>query len=231
MEKVIHNSTNSIYKLILNRLISNEIPQGSKINQRRLSEDLKVSRTPLVKALHKLETQGLVESVHDKGFYVHKLTIKDLLDLFILRESLDAIVISELSDTIKPEQIADLEAMFEGFDERELPIASEAYWKADSKFHKLLFSFCQNDLVVKINDNFQILNRSLIAGLLRSPVETLTEHRDIIKALKSKNREAARVAAISHVERTRVFLEEVVQRLRHLGIDPRKITMEELPKR
>jgi DNA-binding GntR family transcriptional regulator len=220
-----------VYKLILNRLISNEIPQGSKINQRRLSEDLKVSRTPLVKALHKLETQGFVDSVHDKGFYVHKLTIKDLLDLFIIRESLDAIVISELSDTIKPEQIADLEAMFEGFDERELTITSEAYWKADSKFHKLLFSFCQNDLVKKINDNFQILNRSLIAGLLRSPVETLAEHRDIIEALKSRNREAARVAAISHVERTRVFLEEAVQRLRQLGIDPRKITMEELPKR
>jgi len=225
------SSTNSVYKLVLNKLIANEIPQGSKINQRKLAEDLKVSRTPLVKALHKLEMQGLVDSIHNKGFYVHRLTIKDLVDLFILRESLDVIVISELSDTIKPEQIADLEALFEGFDERELAITSATYSKADSKFHSILFSFCQNDLVKKINDNFQILNRSLIAGLLRSPVETLTEHRAIIKALKSKNREAARLAAISHVEKTRVFLEEAVQRLRQLGVDPLKITVEELPKR
>ena len=226
-----NNTTARVYNVLLKKLVSREYPPGTKISQSKLAEELKVSRTPLVKALHKLETQGLIDNIPGKGFYVHQLTVKELVDLFTLREALDTIIIKELSETIQPEQIAALEQVFSVFALEDSPFSAETYREADQEFHNLVLSYSQNDLVKKLNRHFQIFSRSMIAGLLREPSETLPEHMAIIGALKNKDRDAASAATITHVEKTRKYLEDAVNRLQKLGIDPRKITMEEVPKK
>jgi len=224
------NTTGRVYHVLLKKLVSREYPPGRKISQGKLAEELKVSRTPLVKALHKLETQGLIDNIPGKGFYVHQLTAKELVDLFTLREALDTMIIKELVETIQPEQVAALEDIFSEFVTGDTELSAEAYRKADQEFHNLVLSYSRNDLVKKLNRHFQIFSRSMIAGLLREPSETLPEHMAIIGALKQKDRDAAISATIAHVEKTKKYLDETVDRLQKLGIDPRRIAMDEIPK-
>jgi len=91
-----NKNTLSAYNQIKKLIIEKKIQPGEKINQNALAKQLKISRTPIVKALHKLETQGLVDNIPDKGFYVHKLSILEWFDLIVLREALDRIVINEI---------------------------------------------------------------------------------------------------------------------------------------
>lgn len=209
-------------------IIERRLAPGSRINQSKLARSWNVSRTPIVNALHKLETQGLVDSVPRKGFYVHKLSILELLDLFALREALDTIIVAELTETISEQQLAQLTKVFESFDGSVDGIEAHAYWKADRTFHTLLLRFSTNNLAKKINATFQIFDRAFVGGLLREPAETLVEHREIIRALRDKDREAAARAMTAHVAKTRMYLQDVVNRMRKLGIDPAVIPVNEL---
>jgi DNA-binding GntR family transcriptional regulator len=222
-----NNTTRRIYEDLLNLIVEKELAPGSKINQNRLAERLRSSRTPIVKALHKLETQGLVDSIPDRGFYVHELSVLELVELWTLREALDSIVILELVETITPAQIEQIEEALGNFERSAADIDEACYRKADKLFHKLLLQFSRNLLVKKINDYFQIYNRCFTVGLLRKPQETLPEHRRMVEALKAKDRESAREAVVSHITRTKVFLQQLVQQLRKVGIDPASIPFKE----
>lgn len=203
---------------------------GSKINQSKISEELNVSRTPVVKALHKLETEGLVDNIPQRGFYVHQLTIKELLELFAFREALETIVISDIADKISTEQIKELEKIFKPFDNADWSMEAivESYWTADQRFHNFLLDLCQNNFVKRINDNFQILTRTYIGGLIRKPAETLKEHQAIINALYQHNREDTCKVAVEHISKTKELLQGIVNKLVSLGVDPAQIHVQDL---
>lgn len=227
-ESATTNTTAIVYQALLKKLINKEFPSGKKINQQALAKELNASRTPIVKALHKLETQGLVEHNPNKGFYVHKLNVRELLDLWVLREALDTMIAMELTYTLDREQIQRLEDIFKEFADGSKEVSIEDYRKADQEFHGLMFEFSENELAKRVNEYFQIFGRSTIAGLIREPCETLPEHMAIIQSLKNNDKKAARDAVVAHIDKTKVFLEEAVYRLQKLGIDPRTVTLDEL---
>jgi DNA-binding GntR family transcriptional regulator len=221
-------TTAFVYETIKRQIIDKKLPPGEKINQQRIATQLGVSRTPVVKALHKLESQGLVDNIHDKGFYVHRLSIKELLDLFSLREALDTMIVSELVESITDRQIESLEAVFEDFWERDPADINELqYWGCDQKFHNQMMDYCHNTLAKRIDDNFQIFSRTFSVGLLRKPAETLLEHKQIIEGIRMRNRDMAVEAVYQHVSKTKGFLQEVVRKLRKLGVDPSGIPFNE----
>lgn len=224
-------TTAYVYENIKRQIIDKKLPPGEKINQQRIATELGVSRTPVVKALHKLESQGLVDNIHDKGFSVHRLSIKELLDLFSIREALDTMMVSELIESITDRQIESLEAVFTDFFERDPASINESeYWKRDQRFHRQMLDFCHNNLAKRIDDNFQIFSRTFSVGLLRKPAETMLEHRQIIEGIRKRNRDAAVEAVYKHIYKTKSFLQEVVSKLKKLGIDPAGIPFNELPK-
>jgi len=216
-----------IYGRILNMIVEKELLPGAKINQIRLAERLKASRTPIVKALHKLESQGLVDSVPESGFFVHELSMLELVELWELRESLDTIIVTQLVDTVSQEQIAQLDQLVERFEQSARRADEAQYLKTDRSFHDRLLELSQKALVRKINDYFQVYNRCYMVGLLRKPEETLPEHRRIVDALRKRDAGEAREAVAAHISRTRLFLQELVKHLRQVGVDPSTIPFKE----
>jgi DNA-binding GntR family transcriptional regulator len=224
------NSTKRIYEKILHLIVEKQLPPGGKINQNKLADQLRSSRTPVVKALHLLEAQGLVDSITDRGFFVHELSMLELLELFTLREALDSIVVFELIETITPEQLQQLYDLMAVFERAAEQADEEDYRKCDQDFHRLLLEFSRNTLVKRINEYFQIYNRCFVVGLLRKPRETLPEHRRLFDALKKGDRDEARDAVAAHIANTKVFLQELVKRLQQIGIDPATIPFKGIEK-
>ena len=200
--------------------MQNKFPPGKKFNQGKLAEELGVSRTPVIKALHKLESEGLIDNIPQKGFYVHQLSIKEMLEIFALREALEAIVMNNLVETITTEQVEQLDKLFVPFDEKWTKDKLEKYKLADQQFHDLQFEWCDNNLAKKVNETFQVLNRTYLGGLIRDAKETLKEHRAIINALKNKDKEKAKVLAVKHISITKDMLQDTVDKLYKIGMEP-----------
>ena len=90
--------TQKAYIGIRQMLFHNEIGPSQKISYRDLSERLKMSSTPVIQALKKLECQGIVRHEPNRGYYTESISIQEVKEIYELREVIE---LSLLPDTIR----------------------------------------------------------------------------------------------------------------------------------
>jgi len=224
----IANPTLYAYKILKEKIIERIMEPGIKINQNDLAEEIGVSRTPIVKALSKLESDGLVDNIPNRGFYVHQTTVQELLEFYTLREALEIIIINEIIEKANPEKFQELEEFFLPYNGEWTPEKLKDYYIADQRFHRAIISMCTNRIVLRINDLFQVYNRTFLAGVIRNPDDTLREHKILIKALREKDFNTARSVAVQHTTPTRDALQNLADQMHKLGIDPATLSIQSL---
>lgn len=213
------NTTDGVYQQIRKRILDGQFPAQQKINQNVLSEELGVSRTPVIKALHMLEAEGLLDNIPNRGFYIHKPTLREITELFMLRQSLEMISAMYAAEYGTDAQFDQLEALFDEFRGVD-HIDPVRYFQADKAFHRKVVEMCDNSLMHRINESMQIMDRSFSAGLLRPPEQTLVEHLDIIEAFRSHDSIKAQDVTRAHTETTKRHLMNIDRQIRAMGFNP-----------
>ena len=74
-----------VYDFLRNQILSNHIAAGERLVEGRLAGQINVSRTPIREALHKLEMEGLIESIPRVGYRVKELRWEDVEELCEIR--------------------------------------------------------------------------------------------------------------------------------------------------
>ncbi len=72
-------------------IMDGSLVPGEKLLEQSLADQLHVSRIPLREAILVLESEGFVRSIPRRGSHVTRLTMKDVHDLFDIRESLEVL--------------------------------------------------------------------------------------------------------------------------------------------
>ena len=67
---ILPKDVSDIYEEIKSRIIRRDLMPGVKINQIQLADELGVSRTPVINALHMLTIGGLVDNIPNRGFFM-----------------------------------------------------------------------------------------------------------------------------------------------------------------
>ena len=80
-----------IYATVRERIILGQYPQGSRVLEQRIGEELDVSRVPLREAVPLLERDGFVHSYPRRGAVVARWDTKAIDDLFDARLSLEVV--------------------------------------------------------------------------------------------------------------------------------------------
>ena len=83
-------NTDVAYDYIRKRILSGEYPPGYALMTETLSNEIKVSRTPVRDALRKLETDGLVTIRAHLGASVKKMELKEFREMCDLRLALES---------------------------------------------------------------------------------------------------------------------------------------------
>ena len=78
-----------IYSTVRERIILGQYPQGSRLPEQRIGEELDVSRVPLREAVPWLERDGFVHSYPRRGAVVTRWDGKAIDDLFDARLSFE----------------------------------------------------------------------------------------------------------------------------------------------
>jgi DNA-binding GntR family transcriptional regulator len=85
----IQSVVDQVYAAVRSRILSGELPTGSRLRQTSLADELGVSRTPLREALRRLSTEGLVELEPNRGATVSKHDLDDMLHAWRARLTLE----------------------------------------------------------------------------------------------------------------------------------------------
>lgn len=188
-----------IYLEVKQMIFDQRLKPGQKLIQEKLSSDLGVSRSPLLKALQRLESELLVEKIPRRGMYVKSMSLKEIVDIFQCRAVIEGLSARLAAVLITKEQIRELKAYFEPFAQK-ATIDAQAYAIADRAFHTQIMKWSGNAVVMRLEVLSNIHLRAYQAGLLRPPEETLGEHFSIIEALEKRDGSLAEALMRGHIE-------------------------------
>jgi DNA-binding GntR family transcriptional regulator len=81
--------SDQVYSAVRDRILTGQIRPETPVRQDALSAELGVSKIPLREALTRLEQDGLVSSLPNRGYVVRPITPDEAEEVFVLRVSLE----------------------------------------------------------------------------------------------------------------------------------------------
>ncbi|MGD8752111.1 MAG: GntR family transcriptional regulator, partial [Anaerolineales bacterium] len=130
-------SKHRIHKELRRAIIMGHYRPGERVNVDTLAESYNTSVTPVRDALQMLSQEGLVTIKPRSGYYVTRITLKEINDLFDLRMILEIAAVERAVSRINQDQISELKSIHAGYtgDDDE---SYDRYTDENRRFHYLL---------------------------------------------------------------------------------------------
>ncbi len=196
------------YKILKDRIIRGEYSPGEILTENSLSSELNMSRTPIRDASRLLEQENIVELLPKKGLLVKKTSVKEMREVYELREAVETYIVSYLIelDLLSADLLGELETLIKKQEEIIEDNGLDAFMDYDAKFHYKIVEYYGNDKFIQTMSQFY--EQMVLAGTkaLQSPgrIKTsLVEHKLILEALKNSDKEKAVAAIKTHLENGR----------------------------
>ena len=190
------------YQAIREAISSNEMKPGDRLSEYMVADWLKISRTPAREGLRRLESEGLLTSHPRRGLVVASLDEGALHELYAARELLESTVASMAARFATDAEISSLRHLVES--EAALAESPERMFEHNLNFHRLVAHAARNRYLVKflqsISDTLSAHRRVTTLVNPQRRAEVLQEHRDLVDAISRHDEEAARAAALRHIQ-------------------------------
>ncbi len=196
-------SPRALYQDVAERLrqqiYARQLEPGSWIDEMKLAAEFGISRTPLREALKVLAVEGLVTMKVRRGAYVTEMSRDDVAQVYHLLALLESDAAGDVAERASGAELAQLQALHDRLEK--LVRRRDAFFAANEAFHLALLHVAGNrwrsqvvaDLrkVMKLNRHHSLLRRGRLA-------ESLAEHRALMTALTSRQRELATARMLEH---------------------------------
>lgn len=162
-----------------------------------------------------LELEGLVIMIPRKGAQVAQITEKDLNDVLEVRLGLEELATRFACERIRSEALGDLYRASRKFESLLETDDLQALAKADVEFHDIIYQATDNARLVQLLNNLrEQMYRYRIEYLKKKECypQLLSEHKAIIEAIESHDKEKATAITGQHINNQ---VDTVVGTLRH----------------
>jgi DNA-binding GntR family transcriptional regulator len=184
------------------RIVEGQLAPGAKLNERELSEQLKVSRTPLREAIRMLAAEGLVELLPNRGAVVAQMSEQDVIDTFEVIAGLEGQSGALAAQRIAAAQLCVFGALhyelLAAFTRRDLP----TYYRLNALIHTHINAAAGNRVLTQtwatVNARLQVLR-------FRSNFDeakwkrAMKEHERMVELLAAHDAEGLRTLMSTHL--------------------------------
>jgi DNA-binding GntR family transcriptional regulator len=194
--------TESIRLSVIRDLSSGALRPGQPIDERALSEQFNVSRTPIREAILQLAAQGFVVVGPRAGASVPKLSIHMLRELLELLGELEATAAKFAARRMRPAEKQELESVMASCVDAAKTNDPIAYDEANTRFHDLVYHAARNDSLVDQIRRLRTRSAGYTADRFESPgrmIRSLEDHAAIAAALLRGDPEQAHAAMLDHI--------------------------------
>lgn len=195
-----------VYNEIKKGILSGLYPAGSVMNERRLSEELGISRTPIREGLQLLSRDGWLLMETHKRAVVREFDPHYMWELIRVRSALE---LSAVEDAVKNMTDEELK-MLEETHKRQIELLEHydvtAFIKLDREFHSIIYQMSRNRELIKLVSNyydmFYFMGTQAVMRTDERKRTTIQEHQRILDAMKKRDTQAAIEAMRLHMEET-----------------------------
>ncbi len=188
-----------VYEHLRQEILEGNLKVGEWLRERELSESLDVSRTPIREALKQLVQEGLLES-STKGIRVREYSLEEAIDIYEVREMLEAKAVRLVAERASKDGILLLEKRLEH--SATIPFEDFAgHIQADLDFHSLIAELSGNQALQDVIDSLtgRLINLRVITKNEIRSQESQKQHEAIVRAIASKNPDVAEAEMHKHI--------------------------------
>ena len=205
--KIPANLTDLAYDSIKQHILDGHFDGDARLTEEYLATQLGISKSPIREALNRLEAEGLIRIEPRRGAYLQGFSIKDIGELYDLREALEKHV--ALTAKVTPQLVVELDRSIQKMRKYLKENDKGRYIEEDMRFHAELAKATGNDRLGKMLENVQnqiwIFRRKTYDLSSSSAPD---HHETIVRALEKNDRAKAAKAMSEHIGNVRQKLVE-----------------------
>jgi DNA-binding GntR family transcriptional regulator len=190
---------------------------GTRLVETALASEMKVSRTPVREALHKLALEGFLYSIPRAGYIVEETSETDIKDLFTTRTAIEKIAVKWAITKITPEELQRLEMNLQKTEEVLQSGATESMMDLDAEFHQIIYRAARSKTLYKISQTLS--DHTLRFRLACIHIPELAErakqgHVKIFEAIQSGDSTAAEKMVEEHLDTVTIDILNQLEKMR-----------------
>ncbi len=190
-----------------------------RLDERKLAEQLAISRTPIREALARLAQDGLVEILPRKGVFVHRKSRDEILEMVVTWAALESMAARLATEVAADEEIAGLRSFAESHSSEPSTAEIEEYSDANIKFHQRILELSGCSLLGKTADGlFTHMHavRKRAMGESDRASRSVVDHMGIIEALEKRDADLAERLVREHTMRLHDHIKKTWTRLENM---------------
>src|SRR5947209_14082333 len=177
-----------------------------RLDERRLSEGLGDSRTPIREAMTMLEQEGFVRTRPRRGIYVVKKTKREIVEIITVTAALESMAARLAAERASDADIAELRRVMDEFRCGNGPgdkggARLDEYSDANIPFHQAIIRMSGCALLAEMTENLFIHMRAIRKITIHQEnraARSITDHMRLIEALERREPELAERLAREH---------------------------------
>ncbi|MBP2626974.1 MAG: GntR family transcriptional regulator [Firmicutes bacterium] len=203
-----------VYEYLRTAIINGLIKPGERLVEKDYAEKFNISRTPVREALRKLELEGLVENIPRKGDIVKGIDLKDMLEIFAIRQALEPLIVKTAMENITPEDIINLQETVDKMDSSAYNNDTETLLNAFQAFHDILINTSKmprlSAIISQLKDYLGRFRTMSLSNHDRR-TQAINEHKEILQTIIARDNEKAEQLVATHLASARQSLLQKMQ--------------------
>lgn len=191
-----------VYSYIKKMILSGDLEGGERVPEEKIARKFGISRTPVREALKRLDEYGLIKIKPRSYAVVVNLDREEAVQIAMIRAQLEILSVSILTDCGKETEFEILEKLAKEHTEIIAKGDIAGAYEKDSQFHLQIAEFTNNkhlfDVYMKIDAKVQLSRLSIHLPLDRLIIY-ISQHKDIVHAMKSRNKRIAKSLIQKHI--------------------------------
>ncbi|MGI9417506.1 MAG: GntR family transcriptional regulator [Geminicoccaceae bacterium] len=165
-----------------------------KLDERQLSDQLKISRTPIREALARLEQEGLVRVVPRRGVFILRKSVDEILEMITVWAALESMAARLVSEHADDSEIASLRKLLASYSQDEAKTHLDEYSEANIRFHRRILELSGCKLLLSTADAQFLHMRAIRARTMTEGdriARSIVDHKHIIEAIEARDADLA----------------------------------------
>lgn len=215
MPRNLKSKKQTAYEVLKRKIISNSLKPGEPLNERVLSDELGISKTPIREALQQLEKEGFIENISHKGAFVSRISGQDVREVFEIREILECAAAKHTALTSDLDRLSAIRKKFESI-EREHGDTPLGLLKAGDQIHSYIFEegFQNNrlsEIYERVQEQIGRFRTYFVNQFDQNRLEQASkEHKEILESLFAKDPSRAEDAMRTHLRNGMEYIKGLI---------------------
>ena len=163
-----------------------------RLDERQLSEQLGISRTPLREALARLAQEGLVDIQPRRGVFIVRKTKAEIIEMIKVWAALEGMAARQATEVASDSEIRQLRRIFQETEKGRLEI--DEYSSRNIDFHQAILKLGHSPLILEMTDKIFLHVRAIRARTIGEQdriARSMQDHMHIVEAIEARDGELA----------------------------------------